>query len=387
MRTSKTALKENLTRFSGIAKYLYLAFDLGSKTWRLCFTDGERCREKTLEAYDLEGLKREIVRAKERFNLPEDVEVLSCHEAGRDGFWLHRFLEAQGVRNLVVDSSSIKVDRRKRRTKTDRLDVRELLLMLVRYWNPVLRGDKKIWRVVRVPSEEDEAERRLHRERDRKVRDRTALRARIRSLLALRGLRFRGAWASLPRYVEEVREWTGKPLKEAFKAELLRLHEQERLVHRQVLAIEREQRKRMMEGKSRKEQMVRFLCHLRGVGLQSAWLLTYEYLGWRRFRNPREVGAGAGLTPTPYRSDQMRREQGISKAGNPRVRKFMVELAWRWLDFQPEHELSQWFRERFDQGKRVKRIGIVALARRLLVFLWKYVEWGELTEKTRLKAV
>jgi transposase len=385
MRPSKTALTDYLTRNSGVAKYLYLAFELGSKRWRLCFTDGERLREKTLEAHDLKGLEREIGRSKERFKLSEAVEVLSCYEAGRDAFWLHRYLEAQGVTNLVVDSSSIKVDRRKRRAKTDRLDARDLLLMLVRYLNPLLRGDRKIWQVVRVPSEQDEAERRLSRERDKKVRDRTALRARIRSLLATQGLRLKGAWKRLPRYVEDVRDWDGRSLSEELREELLRLHAQERLVQEQILVIERRQRERLDNGTSRKETMARCLYQLRAVGLQTSWTLTYEYLGWRKFRNSREVGAGAGLTPTPYQSDQMRREQGISKAGNPRIRKLMVELAWRWVQFQPEHPLSRWYFERFGEGKRVRKIGIVALARRLLVFLWKYVERGEVTEHTLFK--
>lgn len=350
-----------------------MAMELSDKTWKLGFGNGSKVRERSVCARDCGALMREIARAKERLALPADVAVVSCYEAGRDGFWIDRYLKEQGVENLVVDPSSIEVNRRKRRAKTDRLDVTKLLQMLMRYR---LYDEKKVWKVVHVPSEEQEDELRLHRERERLKKERTGHITRIRSLLALHGIRI-GKVSTCG--FGELRNWRDRPLPNGLLAEMERERTRLLAVEEQLDQVEKEQRARVKEPRTPGDAKARKLLELRGVGQTSAWILGKEFFGWREFKNRREVGALAGLTGTPYDSGGCVREQGISKAGNKRVRAMMIELSWSWLRFQPHSELSKWFEQRFGHGsKRMRRIGIVALARKLLVALWKYVEKDEL---------
>lgn len=355
------------------SEVVYMAMELSDKSWKLGFSNGTKIRERNVVARDCATLVQEVARAKERLGLPTDAPVVSCYEAGRDGFWIHRFLESQGIENLVVDPSSIEVDRRKRRAKTDRLDVKKLLQMLMRYR---LYDEKTVWGVVHVPTEEQEDELRLHRERERLKKERTGHITRIRSLLTLQGVRI--GKVSTCRFAE-LRTWDGRPLPGGLVAELE--HEQTRLilVEEQIKQVEKERSLRLSEPKTEADVKAGKLLELRGVGETSAWILGKEFFGWRDFKNRRQVGALSGLTGTPYDSGGSVREQGISKAGNKRVRAAMIELAWGWLRFQPFSELSKWFNERFAHGsKRMRRIGIVAPARKLLVALWKYVEKDEL---------
>ncbi len=376
---------------TGKEQVLYMVFELANKEWKLAFGIGENPRVIEMPARDLERLRAEIARAKKRFGLSEEARVLSCYEAGRDGFWIHRYLLSVGIENIVVDSSSIEVNRRKRRAKTDRIDARKLYTMLVRH----ARGEKGVWSVVRVPSREDEDERHTHREIDRLKKERGGHSSRIKSLLVSQGIVAK-VNRDLPELLENVRLWDGSPLSPQLKAEIRREFSRMKEVDLQIQEIRGQQRDMLKAAKEEKEaspsasppkkvEMVLGLTYLRGIGERSAWPLIYEFL-WRDFGNRREVASAAGLVGTPYDSGGSGREQGISKAGNKRIRRLTVELCWCWLRYQPESAITKWFNERFAQGgKRMRRIGIIGVARRLLIALWKYVKFGEMPEGAQLK--
>lgn len=361
---------------------LYLAFDLGWTEWKLAFTTGhaQAPRLRSLRARDLVGVLREIQRAKERFGLPSNTPVVSCYEAGRDGFWLHRWLIAQGIDNRVVDSASIEVNRRARRAKSDRLDAGKLAAMLVRYHG----GESKVWSVCRIPSEAEDDRRRLHRELIELKDERTRHINRIKGLLANQGIGLPTVDESLPEKVDEIRLWDGSKLGVDLKAQLLREYARWQFVDEQIRALAGERSKRIRRDDTPQVEQVRRLLELKGVGLNSAWLLVYELFGWRRFRNRRELGAIVGLTPTAYQSGSSSHEQGISKAGNRRLRRMLVELAWCWLHWQPESELTQWYVRRFGVGQRARKVGIIAVARKLLIALWRWLEFDELPKGARL---
>jgi transposase len=355
---------------------LHLAFELGWTEWKLAFTTGhgQKPRFRTLRARDVQGLQQEIVKAKQRFGLPADAAVVSCYEAGRDGFWLHRYVTSWGIRNVIVDSSSIEVNRRQRRAKSDRLDAGKLLTMLVRYQD----GEKKVWSVVRVPSMAGEDARQLHRELEELKDERTSHVNRIKGLLASQGLELVAVNEALPMWLEQARLWDGTAVPEELQRRLVRELERWRLVDRHIKDLENERRKRIRRGHTPHVDQVRSLLELRGVGLNGAWLLVYEFFAWRNFTSRKQVGSCAGLTPTPYQSGSSEHEQGISKAGNRRLRRMMVELAWCWLRWQADSDLGRWYGRRFGSGnRRGRKIGVVALARKLLVALWKYLEQGE----------
>ena len=368
---------------SARARVLYMAQELSAKQWRVLFSDGEKRRGGAVEAGDLAALLEQIRRAKERFGLAAQAPVVSCYEAGRDGFWLHRFLVCQGVDNVVVDAASVEQSRRSRRAKTDRLDVEKLLRTLIRWAG----GEREAWRVVQVPSEAEEDARRLHRERERLVKERTAHRTRLRSLLALEGLSVSPTRGFVQR-LERLRRWDGSALGEELRAELEREYRRLELVSEQVRTLEARQRARIREAASPAEAQVARLVAFRGLGACSAWVLVMEFFAWRAFRNRRQVGGLAGLTGTPHASGDSAREQGVSKAGNRRVRTLAIELAWLWLRYQPDSALSRWYRERFaNAGPRARKIGIVALARKLLVTLWRYLDFDEVPRGAVVTAV
>ena len=354
---------------------LYFSLELGQKSWKLAFSVGlgQKPRLRTIAAGDTTTLMAEIALAKRRFGLPENAPVASCYEAGRDGFWLDRFLRSQKVENLVVNSSSIEVNRRKRRAKSDRLDAVKLVEMLIRWCN----GERKVWSILRVPTAADEDRRQLHRELIELKQERTAHVNAIKGLLAGLGLRS-SVNADFPEHLEELRLWDGSAVPEALRERLLREFQRWRLVGQQVHELEKKRTEKIREGADPEAEQVRQLLNLKGMGENGTWLLVNELFAWRRFANRRELGSLAGLTPTPYASGESRREQGISKAGNRRVRWMMVQLSWGWLQYQPDSELSQWYQRRFGDGNpRVRKIGIVALARKLLIALWRYLETGE----------
>jgi transposase len=354
---------------------LYLAFELGRSSWKLAFTigAGQKPRLRSLPAGSLVGLAFEIKKAKERFSLPQNATVISGYEAGRDGFWLHRFLVHEGIQNLVVDSASIEVNRRKRRAKSDRLDAVKLVSMLIRWHH----GEDRVWAVVRVPTVDDEDRRQLHRDLIRLKAQRTEHGNRIKGLLAGLGLAVT-IDARFAERLERMRQWDGSEVPPGLRACLTREFERRQRVARQISELESERRKQIRDQTDPQMDQVRRLLQLKGIGKNTAWLLVREVFGWRRIQNRRELASLAGLTPSPFDSGETRREQGISKAGNRRVRWMMIELAWLWLRYQPDSELSRWFRERFSRGNsRLRKTGIVAVARKLLIALWKYLQTGE----------
>lgn len=354
---------------------LYVAFELGWTEWKLAFTPavGVPARQRSIGARNLLELEKEIAKAKQRFGLPDDTPVVSCYEAGRDGFWLHRYLESQGIGNVVVDSASIEVQRRSRRAKSDRLDATKLLSMLVRYHG----GETRVWSVVVVPSAADEDKRQLHREQMALKEERTAHVNRIKGLLAGCGLAVEVDKQFLER-LGALRTWDGQEVPAELRQRLQREYARWQRVDEQIRDLDKERKERIRTSPENEMSKVRQLLQVAGVGVNSAWLFVRELFGWRRFANRRQLAALAGLAPTPYQSGSSHHEQGISKAGNPRLRALLVEIAWGWLRWQPGSRLSQWYQERFGKGtSRYRRVGIVALARKLLVSLWRYLETGE----------
>jgi transposase len=366
-----TARGENYTINSTV---LYLAFELSNTKWKLGFTIGlgQKPRERVVDARDLPKVFEEISAAKQRFKLPEATRVVSCYEAGRDGFWLHRALVAAGVESLVVDSSSIEVNRRARRAKTDRLDLGKLVTMLIRYHS----GETKVWSVVQVPEVKDEDQRQLHRELADLKTERTRETNRIKGLLIGQGISLatRGQ-AKID--LDAVRLWDQSPLPEGIRGRIQRAQERVEFLSRQIRELETQRDQELENLTCAGMKQVRQLMGLKGIGPATARVLVMEFFGWRRFRNRRQVGALSGLAPSPYQSGDSAREQGISKSGNRRVRARAIEMAWLWVRYQPGSALSQWFEKRFGPGgSRLRRIGIVALARKLLVGLWRYIETG-----------
>jgi transposase len=357
------------------APVLYLAFELGWTSWKLAFTvgAGQKPRLRPVAARDTAAVMSEIRRAQHRFGLPEETPVISCYEAGRDGFWLPRYLRHQGVENLVVAAASIEVNRRERRAKTDGLDAAKLVGMLIR-WH---LGERKLWGAVHVPDVADEDRRQRHRELIALKAQRTEHTNRIKGLLAGLGLGAHIDDEFLRRLVG-LRQWDGTELPSGLRGRILREYERRRLVGRQIHDLEAERTRRIRDPETPEGEQVRRLLKLKGIGANAAWLLVREFVGWRGIRNRRELASRAGLTPTPYDSGESRREQGISEAGNRRVRWMRIELAWGGLRYQPDSELSRWYQRRFAAGNaRLRKPGIVAVARKLLVALWKYLETGE----------
>jgi transposase len=361
---------------------LLLAFELGQRTWKLGFTvgRGQRPRVRSIAAGAVDRLLDEIALAKTRLKLPADAPVVSCFEAGRDGFWLHRYLVAHGITNYVVDSSSIEVNRRARRAKTDRLDLDGLLSLLVRY----LEGDRRVWHVVRVPSVSEEDARHLHRTWETVQQDRNRLINRMKGLLATQGVQLPVNGDFLAR-MNATRLWDGTSLPDGIKQRLTRVGAQLEFLNAQLEELEEARAALKKDRQTATGQCVEQLQTLRGIGSIGAWLLTTEIFSWRQIQNGRQLGALVGLVPAPYQSGDTSHDQGITRAGNRHVRRMMVQLAWSWLRYQPLSALSRWYRDRFSRGRRMRRIGIVALARKLLIALWRYLVTGAVPEGAIMK--
>lgn len=362
---------------------LFLALELGGAQWKLGFTTGigQRPRRRTVRTETWHRLADEIVTARRRFDLPADAPVMSCYEAGPDGFWVHRYLSELGVRNVVVDSASIEVNRRSRRPKTDRLDVDPLLAQLVRY----VGGERTALRVVHVPSEVDEQRRQLHRELRARLTDRRRVMNRIGGLLATQGVR-RKVHMDFGSRLPRLQTWTGDPLPKALQTRLQREWETVELLSKHIKVLEHARTEAVREGTDGTTELVRRLIALRGLGDASAWLFVMELFAWRHFTNRRQVGAITRLVPTPFKSGTIDREQGISKAGNRAVRSIAVQMAWLWVRYQPHSALTQWYNVRFARGgPRARKVGIVAVARRLMIALWRYLDAGVVPEGATCK--
>jgi transposase len=358
---------------------LFVAFELGKKEWKLAMTSGFGVEPwvRTVRGGDLRAVERVLRDARRRFRLPAEARVASCYEAGRDGFWIHRALTQMGLSNRVVDSASIEVNRRARRAKTDRLDALKLVRMLVRVWY----GEQRVWSEVHVPPVAAEAARQVSRERTALTREQTRLLNQMRGWLA--------TWRSVmprrrqPGWWTTVRDWADAVLPVEVQARLARAEARLEVVAQQIAEIEAQQHAAVTTASagSALPQLVR----LKGVAPTSASVLLDEGLVWRAFRNRRQIGGLLGFAPTPYDSGESKREQGISRAGNARLQAVSIQLAWNWVHWQPASALMQWYQANFGRGKRARRVGIVAVARKLVIALWRYVMTGVVPEGAILK--
>lgn len=378
METTMTRTEKNNETFA----VLHLAFELSQKSWRLGFTTGmgQKARQRTVVAGDLDAVEREIAYAKRRFGLCASTRVVSCYEAGMDGFWVHRALQERGIENLVVDSSSIDVKRGRRTAKSDRLDVSALVMKLVQY----VSGDQRVWSVVRVPPVEAEDVRHNDRELTRLSDEKTAATNSIRGLLKTQGIQL-SSLRDFPEKLGTLRDWSGAELGVELKARLLRQWERLQVIESQIKDV-KARRSELLEQDTTAAEKAKQLMTLRALGENVSWELATEIFGWRTFENRRQVGGLVGLTGVPYQSGDTHREQGISKAGRTRLRASLIELAWLWLRYQPQSKLARWYDRKYADGsKRLRRIGIVGVARRLLIDLWRYCETGAVPEGAVLK--
>ncbi len=367
---------------------LVVALELSGKSWKVgAVVPGvSRRPQRDLAPRDMSGLLKAIGRWKQEAASAgrEVARVVLTYEAGREGFWIARYLLGHGIEVEVMHAASIPVPRRGRRAKTDRIDL-EMLLRTFLAW---LRGEPRACSMVRIASEAEEDARRPGRERERLGSERVKLENRIENLLCLHGIAgFKPRLKSAMARLEQLRSYDGKALPEHKMAELRRLMERHRLVSDQIKQLEAERDQvKTLERPDRAERMILLLARIYGLGMETARLLVREVL-CRRFRNRQALAGFVGLTGTPFHSGGMEREQGISRNGNGQVRRMLMQLTWRWLRFQPHSALSQWFVMRTAGGKkRIRKIMAVALARKLLVALWRYVETGEVPQGVRFHA-
>jgi transposase len=359
---------------------LYVAFELAKHQWKLAMTSGFGVAAivRTVSSADWTAIERQCAAAHERFGLPADARVVSCYEAGRDGFWIHRALTARGIRNRVVDSSSSDVKRRQRRMKTDRIDAVKLVQMLVR----TCAGEVGVWSEVRVPTLAVEAARHVSRERTALTQEQTRVVNQARSWLATMGTalpkqRPDGWWTT-------VQDWAGATLPAPLPQRLARLHARLRLIAEQLATLEGTQRQAVATAPA--ASAARRLGQLTGIATTSAAVLLDEGLVWRALTNRRQVGGLLGFAPLKYESGETSRDQGISRAGNDRWQAVMVQVAWSWVHWQPHSALTRWYVARFGVGKRARKVGIVALARKLLIALWRWATAGIVPTGAVLKA-
>jgi transposase len=369
---------------------IFVALELSKSAWLLATQSSPSGKTSShrLEGGDIVGLLALLRRlqARERSAAPNEVQIVVGYEAGYDGFWLHRRLTVEGITCQVMDPGSLQVNRRARRAKTDRLDAAMLLRALMAWW----RGDRAACHMVQVPSIEREDARRTHRERQRLIAERVQHVNRVKGLLASQGIYdFQPLRQNRWQDLSELRTGDGHELPSRLRRELEREFKRLELVLEQIAVVEAERDAAVTEPvpEDADAEKVACLARLGGLGIETATILVREAL-FRPFANRKEVAAYAGLTPCPFDSGQRQREQGISKAGNPLLRKTMIELAWLWLRYQPESGLARWFHERVGPARgRIRKINAVALARKLLVALWRYLTTGVVPEGARLKAL
>ncbi|MGZ9112909.1 MAG: IS110 family RNA-guided transposase [Rhodoplanes sp.] len=375
---------------------LLVGFELSKTTWLIGLYSPDL--GKTVSRYKIDGgdlgKTLELIAARRRRleKLGKPVRVVSIYEAGYDGFWLHRALRAAGVDNRVIDAASVPVDRRARRVKTDRLDLEQLIRMLL----ALERGETRACRVVRVPKPAEEDAKRQHRERQVLVAERTGHGNRITGLLMALGIRgVNPRRRDFVAHLQTLRTGDGEPLPPHTKQALTREHERLCLIERQIREIEATQAAEIKAEMTARQPeaggaeggvgRAALLMRLKGLGQIGAVVLSREVF-YRHFDNRREVASYFGLTPSPYNSGGMRSDQGIGKAGNPRARTLAIELAWLWVRHQPESALTHWFLERVGTATgRIRRIAIVALARKLMIALWRYLTTGMIPEGAVMK--
>jgi len=356
---------------------IYIAIELSVSSWLVAarLPGIEKARHRSIKGGDTTALLALIEELRLRVSTKqgEVVEVACCFEAGRDGFWLYRLLTAHGIATYVLEPTSILVNRRARRAKTDRLDAEGMLRVLASW----LGGDQQVCSMVRVPTPEEEDAKRQHREREVLVQDRLRIENRIEALLFTQGIRGRPSLRSWERDVAKLRTGDGRALPPFLRAELDRLRRRLLLSLEMIREVEAERAEELASApQDATVQKITALKRIRGIGANFSSVLVREVL-YRQFSNRRQLASYVGIAPMPYQSGGMDRDRSISRAGNPRARKTLIQLAWLWLRYQPDSELSIWFRERVGtlQG-RTRRIAIVAMARKLLITLWRFVETG-----------
>jgi len=357
---------------------LECALELSKKTWLLAiqFPDREQPSVYTIKSGDAAALLANLIAARDRWAKVSGSppSIVLCYEVGYDAFWLARFLLAHGIECLVIDPGSLEVKRRPRRVKTDRVDLKKL----VRTLSAWRRGERHVWSVVRIPTIEEEDLRHSHRERSRLISERTAHINRIKGLLFAQGIRV-GKITSKTLAIEKLVTGDGHRLPPRLAAEITREMQRLATVEQQIDAIEKERDTAPTTCKET-EKKRHLLLQLKSIGPANAALLSREVY-YRHFDNQRQIGSFLGLTPSPFKSGEEERCQGISRAGSGRVRAVMIEAAWLWVRHQPKSALTRWFLERTaGQSKRVRKIMIVALARKLAIALWRFVELGLVPE-------
>ena len=364
-----------------------VAIELSFSSWLVAarLPGTERSRLHRIEAGNTLALLALIAELRSRASTKrgEAVEVACCFEAGRDGFWLHRVLTAHGIAAYVLEPTSILVNRRARRAKTDRLDAEGMLRVLATW----LGGDRQGCSMVRVPTPDEEDAKRPHREREHRVQERLRLENRIEGLLFTQGIRKRPSLRSWEREMAELRTGDGRALPPLLRAELERLRRRLVLVLELIRELETERDSAVIAAADDDmTQKITTLQRIRGIGANFAAVLVREVF-YRSFANRHQLASYVGIVPMPYQSGGVDRDRSISRMGNPRARTSMIQLAWLWLRYQPDSALATWFRERVGalQG-RTRRIAIVAVARRLLIALWRYVETGMIPEGITVRA-
>ena len=366
---------------------LFASLELSKSKWVVTINSpgSEKFSKHVVEGGDgiglLDRLSRSRAKAEPRYGV--QIKAIVIQEAGLDGFWIHRLLLTNGIESHVVDAASIAVDRRHRRAKTDAIDGETLLRTLMAW----ARGERRVCSMVRAPSPEDEDRRRLTRERGTLLKERIQHTNRVKGLLSGQGVRdYNPLRCDRVERLEALRTGDGRELPPLLKAEIRRELDRIALVTTQLAAVERARDALIRTQAEERNNPAALLIKFKGLGPEFASLLWLEAL-FRSFGNRRQVAAFGGLAPSPWQSGGVERDQGISKSGNRRLRKTMIELAWFWLRHQPGSALSRWFQARVGAAKgRVRRIAIVALARKRLVALWRYVTQGVVPEGAVFKA-
>ena len=366
---------------------IFVSLELSRSTWlitSLAPGGGEKMSKHSVRAGDGAGLLQRFsqLQEKEEGRTGRHLPIVVIQEAGLDGFWIHRVLEQEGIESHIVDAASIATSRRRRRAKTDRIDGEALVRALLAY----KRGEPRVCAMVRVPTPEEEDRRRLSRERKTLTAERVGHVNRIKGLLFSQGVEYEPLHRNRRQRLQALRTSDGRPLPGHLERQIGRELDRLELLLEQIKAVESE-RDAMLAPASEEEvpTPAKMLMELKGIGAEFAAVLWSEGL-YRHFDNRRQVAAYAGLAPTPWQSGTVDREQGVGKSGNPRLRTTMLQLAWLWLRHQPESALSRWFHERVERnGGRLRKTLIVAVARKLLVALWKYVTAGVVIEGATMR--
>jgi len=367
---------------------IFVSLELSRSTWvitSLSPGNGETMSKHSVKAGDLPGLfaRFSILREKSQARTGRNYPIVTIQEAGLDGFWIHRALEKEGIESHVVDPASIATSRRRRRAKTDRIDGEALLRSLMAY----KRGEPRVCAMVRAPSPGDEDHRRICRERKSLIVERVAHVNRIKGLLFSQGItNYEPLLKDRRQLLEELRTGDGRALPMHMKAQICRELDRLELLLEQIRTVEAERDALIVAlATDARPAPLQMLLAIKGVGAEFAVILWSEGF-FRHFDNRRQIAAYAGLAPTPWQSGAVDREQGVSKAGNPRLRTTLIQMSWLWLRHQPSSALARWFNERVKRnGGRMKKSAIVALARKLLVALWKYVTAGVVIEGAIMK--